>query len=120
MKPVFDDHKWKQGAAGLGAPGTPNANIKTIWNTPRVWIRTSFDYDPIKGKLLLNVFWDENATIYVNGVMAAKLDGYTTQYELKEISNAAQASLKKGKNTLAIHCQNTLGGQYVDVSLVYE
>ena len=38
----------------------------------------------------------------------------------KEISNAAQASLKKGKNTLAIHCHNTLGGQYVDVSLVYE
>ena len=120
MKPGFDDHKWKQGAAGLGAPGTPNANIKTIWNTPRVWIRTSFDYDPIKGKLLLIVFWDENATIYVNGVVAAKLDGYTAQYELKEISNAAQASLKEGKNTLAVHCQNALGGQYIDVSLVYE
>ena len=120
MKPGFDDHKWKQGAAGLGAPGTPNANIKTIWNTPRVWIRTSFDYDPIKGKLLLNVFWDENPTIYVNGVVAAKLVGYTTHYELKKISDAAQASLKKGKNTLAIYCQNALGGQYVDVSLVYE
>jgi hypothetical protein len=36
------------------------------------------------------------------------------------MSDAAQASLKKGKNTLAIHCQNALGGQYVDVSLVYE
>ncbi len=110
MKPGFDDHKWKQGAAGLGAPGTPNANIKTIWNTPRVWIRTSFDYDPIKGKLLLNVFWDENATIYVNGVVAAKLVGYTTHYELKEISNAAQASLKKGRTHSPFTAKTLSGG----------
>ncbi|MFP6893014.1 MAG: hypothetical protein VCA18_04645, partial [Opitutales bacterium] len=120
IKPSFDDSGWKQSAAGLGLPGTKNAHIKTVWNTPQVWIRTSFDYDPGKGNLLLNIFWDENPTIYINGVVAAKLDGYTTQYELKEISNAAQASLKKGKNTLAIHCQNALGGQYIDASLVYE
>jgi beta-galactosidase len=119
IKPNFDDSGWKQGAAGLGLPGTKNANVKTVWNTPQVWIRTSFDYDPAKGKLLLNTFWDENPTIYINGVVAAKLEGYTTHYELREISKAAQASLKKGTNTLAIHCQNALGGQYIDVSVVY-
>ena len=69
---------------------------------------------------MLNIFWDENPTIYINGVAAAKLDGYTTRYELKGMSKVAQASLKKGKNTLAIHCQNALGGQYIDASLVYE
>ena len=49
----------------------------------------------------------------------AGLAGYTTAYTFVGIEN----TLKKGANTIAIHCRQTKGGQYIDaglVELVYE
>ena len=49
---------------------------------------------------------------------AARLTGYTTDYDAIPIAPAARASLRPGKNVLAIHCHQTRGGQYVDAGLV--
>jgi len=120
MKPEFTANNWAEGPAGIGSRDTPGTFIKTEWTTPNIWIRSSFSFDPGEGSLMLDAFWDENATVYINGVQAAKLDSFTTGYRVVNISPEAQAALKKGKNTLAVHCQNASGGQYIDVSLVYE
>jgi hypothetical protein len=61
---------------------------------------------------------DEDVEVYVNGVPAAQASGWTTQYEDFEMSAAAQASLKPGKNVIAIHCRQTAGGQYIDAGIV--
>ena len=45
FKADFNDSAWKEGAAGFGTRGTPNAVLGTVWNTPDVWLRTAFDYD---------------------------------------------------------------------------
>ena len=65
-----------------------------------------------------DVHHDEDMVVYLNGVLAATATGFTTAYEPLPINAAAKATLKPGKNVLAVHCRQTAGGQYIDVGLV--
>ena len=62
--------------------------------------------------------YDEDSEVYINGVLAATVKGYTTSYVAVDISKQALAALKPGKNTLAVHCHQTGGGQCIDVGIV--
>ena len=66
----------------------------------------------------LHVFHDEDAEIYLNGVLASRLTGFITDYDEIEISSLALASLHAGTNTIAVHCSQTTGGQGIDVGLI--
>jgi hypothetical protein len=61
---------------------------------------------------------DEDAEIYLNGVLAAKVSGFSTDYEFVALTPAGRAALRPGRNTLAVHCHQTTGGQYIDVGVV--
>ncbi|NLI01032.1 MAG: DUF4965 domain-containing protein [Chthonomonadales bacterium] len=118
-KPEFDDRSWSLGRSGFGTPQTPGAIIGTRWTGSRIWIRRTFQLrqSDLEG-LRLWVHHDEDAVIYLNGVLAASLNGFVTEYGDVEISPTALAALRPGVNTLAVHCRQTAGGQYVDVGLV--
>src|SRR5262249_46527917 len=104
---------------GFGTSDTPGTNVRTEWKSADIWIRRTFELSELpKGDVLLRLHHDENAEIYINGVLAAKVTGFVTRYKLAAISSAARASLKTGRNTLAIHCHQTGGGQYIDAGLV--
>jgi hypothetical protein len=47
----------------------------------------------------------------------APLTGYTTEYVTVELDEEGKKALRKGKNTLAVRCRQTGGGQYIDVGL---
>ncbi len=117
----FDASKWNEGQGGLGTANTPGATVKTVWNTPDIWARREFSLRASdlkqKSKLQLFIFHDEDAEVYLNGVLAAKLGGYSTSYEPLSMSEAARATLKTGRNVLAVHVHQTQGGQYIDAGL---
>jgi hypothetical protein len=119
FKPDYDDSKWKEGESGFGTKGTPGAVVRTEWKTDDIWIRREFTLRDQKfGDLYLNLHHDEDAEIYLNGVLAAKVKSFITDYELEAISPEAKAALKPGKNVIAIHCHQTVGGQYIDAGIV--
>ena len=61
---------------------------------------------------------DEDAEVYVNGVLAIKASGFITGYDNLPLTPQGKAALKPGKNIIAIHCHQTIGGQYIDFGLV--
>ena len=67
--------------------------------------------------LQLYVHHDEDAEIYLNGFLAAKTSGFTSDYDVIDILPAARSALRPGKNDVAVHCHQTVGGQYIDVGL---
>ncbi len=118
-KADFDDAKWDEGPGGFGERSTPGTHVRTAWKTPDIWLRKSFDLAEVpQGELQLRLHHDEGAEIYLNGVLAAMVDGFVVEYFELPITKAARAALKEGKNTLAIRCHQTGGGQYIDVGLV--
>ena len=119
FKPDFDDSGWKEGPAGFGSKGTPGSVVRTEWRTPDLWIRRTVEVP--EGKLVGPALWvhhDEDVEVYINGVLAAKAGGFTTQYDEMDLTKEGAAALKPGKNTLAAHCKQTMGGQYLDLGIV--
>ena len=119
MKPDFDAAGWKTGPAGFGTEGTPGTVVRTVWNTSDIWIRRTFTLDtlPSAGNLCLSIHHDEDAEVYINGELAKSFKGYTTSYAVAVLSPKAAKLLKTGENTIAIHCRQTRGGQYIDAGL---
>ena len=117
--PDFDDSAWPVGRSGFGTHGTPGAVIGTVWDTRNIWLRREFTLREIPtGNLELWIKHDEDAVVYLNGVQAVSLSGYADSYESAPLAREALASLRPGRNTLAIHCRQTIHGQYIDAGLV--
>ena len=111
---AFNDSAWKSGAAPFGH----GYAVGTDWTTGDIWIRREFTLPAnLPAKLVLNVIHDEDVEIYINGVLAASATGYIGDYAALPMSEAARAALKPGKNSLAVHCHQTIGGQVIDVGI---
>jgi hypothetical protein len=116
----FDDSTWSQGRGGFGAERTPGAVIGTKWDTPTIWMRRSFTVDrvPAAGQIALRIHHDEDADVYLNGQLVEKCRGFLTGYGVIPIDEQAARSLQAGQNSLAVHCRQTRGGQFIDVGIV--
>lgn len=117
--PAFRADGWSLGEGGFGTKGTPGSTVRTEWKSSDIWIRREFQLTSVgRRQFRLWIHHDEDATVYINGILAATLSGYTSEYEAVPISPAALSGLKAGVNTIAIQCHQTGGGQYIDAGLV--
>lgn len=117
-KPEFDDASWKEGPGGFGEPSTPGSKVRTNWKTPDIWLRRTVELPGgnLEG-LALEIHHDEEAEVYLNGVLAFQARGYITDYIAAPLEDKVLAAINPGKNTIAVHCHQTGGGQYIDVGL---
>jgi beta-galactosidase/beta-glucuronidase/lysophospholipase L1-like esterase len=117
----FNDAAWTTGNGGFGTVNTPGAVIGTTWSSNNIWLRRTFTLpaDALQqGTLVLKVHHDEDCQIYINGVKALELAGYTSNYAFYTMTQESKAALVPGgENTLAVHCRQTTGGQYIDVGI---
>jgi hypothetical protein len=110
---------WKTGKGGFGSKGTPGAVIGTEWTTKEIWLKRTFELKELPtGEVFLRFHCDEDGEVFINGIPAATLPGYTTSYTEAAISAEAKKALKAGTNTLAVRAKNAGGGQYIDLGLV--
>ncbi|MEO5915280.1 MAG: sugar-binding domain-containing protein [Luteolibacter sp.] len=118
-KTMFDDSSWSQGQGGFGTAMTPGTHIGTEWNSSDIWIRREVQLakDPA-GQLVLRVFHDEDAEVFLNGTQIAAMKGHVTTYIDFPIQQ--KDLLKAGRNVIAVHCHQTSGGQFIDVGIVAE
>ena len=119
-EPAFDDAIWGTGPGGFGATGTPGAVVGTVWNDTNIWLRKTFSLANAASRqnLALVINHDENVEVYINGIQVFSEWDYTVRYVTHTLDAEARAAFKEGVNVLAVHCRQTLGGQYIDVGII--
>ncbi|MGP8236476.1 MAG: sugar-binding domain-containing protein [Limisphaerales bacterium] len=118
MKESMDDTAW---ASGLAPFGHALPGVRTTWTNDDIWLRQSFDAqtENIQAAALV-IFHDEDTEVYLNGQLIWHQDGYTTAYEMSGVTEALKKALRKGRNILAVHTHQTVGGQFIDLALLCE
>jgi hypothetical protein len=115
---TFNDATWQEGPGGFGTDSTPGAVVRTRWRDSDIWLRRTFT---LASTQLSNPTWrihhDEDAEVYLNGELVARLGGYTAGYVRIPLDAHARALLRSGTNTLAVHVHQTTGGQYIDLGI---
>lgn len=117
IQPSFVAAGWNTGNGPFGG------NTAVKWTTPDIWLRRTFILPELSEealtKLFLRISFDEDAEVYINGMFAAKVTRFSVGYTHFPISRAALLALKPGmENTLAVHCHQTAGGQFIDVGIM--
>jgi len=119
FKVDFIDSSWIPGQGGFGTEGTPGAIVRTTWNTGNIWLRSTVEVrDKPSASLHLRLHHDEDAVVYINGVLAGTYSGYSSEYEEYPLKPEGLAAIKSGRNVIAVSCRQTGGGQYIDLGIV--
>ncbi len=118
QKVDFDESKWRNGDGGFGTRQTPGARVNTVWQTNNIWLRKTFVLDTIPKNPALLIHHDEDAQVFVNGTQIASLPGFSNDYKVVPIEPAKRSTFIVGKNVIAVHCQQSTGGQFIDAHVV--
>jgi hypothetical protein len=118
MNPAFSDAGWQTGRGDYGN----RPEHTTRWETPEIWVRREFDLNDVSvNKLLLYLLHNDDVEVYLNGVPVYDCAPCLTYiFKTLPVPPAAQQSLRKGKNVLALHVRNNGGPGFLDAGLLDE
>jgi hypothetical protein len=114
-KEEYDDSRWMSGTGGFGQKTTPAPHVGTEWTSGNIWIRRTFELASVPKDPMLRLWHDEDAEVYINGKLVASFKQWVDAYMNVPFD---ATSLRVGKNTIAVKCKQTSGGQFIDVGLV--
>jgi hypothetical protein len=121
--PPADRASWKRGASAFGFEVQRNTSIEigTQWRSPNLWMVRAFDLPgcPLK-RPVLRIAYDDDATVYVNGVKAFTFQsGNNMRHTNFPFPAYVAAGLKPTGNVIAIHAtaKNAEDSQYVDAGI---
>ncbi|MDU1889770.1 MAG: DUF4965 domain-containing protein [Dysgonomonas sp.] len=116
----FNDTKWREAQAAFGTRDEENVN--TLWDTKDIWVRRHIDIqEDLSGKkVFLEYSHDDTFELYINGILVVKTGYEWHKNVIVELNDEVKASLKKGKNIIAAHCNNKTGGALVDFGIYLE
>jgi beta-galactosidase len=113
----FDAASWKSGKPGFGSIGADLRGAE--WNTGEIWLRKTVEYDGEGFDVAVLITWfDDDTEIYLNGKLLWNHDRWNTRYEAFEVTRPILETLRKGKNTFAVHTRQDKGGQYIDAGIL--
>lgn len=115
----YNDSAWSSGKAAFGGNDDNYHHIGTKWadTNSEIWVRRTFDMDEVDENGFYAVIYrhDDTFELYLNGERIANT-GY--QWNVSGVTLKIDRSLlRTGRNVLAAHCINTMGGAYVDFGL---
>jgi hypothetical protein len=113
----FSDDAWQRGPGGFGTKGTPGAAVHTVWNDRDIWLRKTFSVETVPERVSLLLHHDDEAEVYLNGVLVHRAAGFTTAYKPVLLGLDGPLPLVAGDNLIAVHCRQTTGGQYIDLGI---
>ncbi|MDO4569484.1 MAG: glycoside hydrolase family 2 TIM barrel-domain containing protein [Planctomycetia bacterium] len=122
MAEDFDDSNWRKSVGGFGSGTSINSVVRTIWNTPDIWLRKTFNAEKfefdVNHRLFLCIYHDEDVEVYLNGVKIWEREKFTPNYLYVDLTDVAKGVLRTGTNTVAVHVRQKTGGQFIDLGLM--
>lgn len=122
----FDDSKWKRAPGGFGqresARQLPRAIINTTWDSKRIFLRRRFNwYGGDVSRVVVDVYHDDDVTIYLNGEFMLAINGANFDWLPFEMPvERFGKALRKGENVLCVEVRDFGHCQYFDGGLVVE
>ncbi|MBX3238666.1 MAG: ThuA domain-containing protein [Chitinophagaceae bacterium] len=114
MSTDFDDASWKKGESMFGGKSVQKA--KTSWTSDDIWLRREVQINREIDEPVLKIVHDDDYEVYVNGkLFFAETGASGLEYKYIKLGNEKGKLFKKGKNTIAVHCRNTGGDQFIDM-----
>lgn len=118
---AFDDTSWMQGYGAFGTEG--GQNVKTPWNTKRLWIRREVSFDPslVKSRqLFVRYSYNDGMQLLINGKELVRT-GTKARNDVKvQIPDSILETMKDGKALFAARCVNWGGTSFADFGLYGE
>ncbi len=112
----YNTSGWSRGTAPFGT-----FMQRTDWNSGRIYLRNTFTVDNVDQlksmRILLNIVYDENPRVYLNGELIYSHEGYLTAYVEQDITTDFLKHVKKGENVIAVTAANYGGGQVIDLGI---
>jgi len=119
FKPDFEDSGWQQASGAFGKKDHRVTYASTEWTSSDIWLRRNFQLEDTDfGKLYLRIQHDDDAEVYINGKLIKKLEGRVRYYINEPLDDEVKQVLKCGTNTIAVHCHQVKGGQFIDAGIV--